>query len=647
MKFLRWLLPVLSSVVLAQNVTIPNLPAAGAIVGTETIPLYQSGSCSATSGTCNTTPAALFTYMAAHGLAPASPSNSVQFNNAGVFGGTSNMTWDNTNGVLQLTGPFGGVLGSVTGQSLTLNGGNAITDTTPAVIVLQPGDGANGGGLIATSGNAVGTGAGAPIQFNAGNGVGTNEGGGPVTFGAGNSTGTATSGIVSFSTHGVNRLTFLENGVWNVNGLAGSAGNVLSSNGPGSVPTWGPLGIAAMPALTGDCTTTAGTVATTCTKTSGVAFGPAATIATDTGTGPVVLQTSPTLVTPALGTPSAINLANATNLPAAALPAFTGDVTTTAGTTTTTIAANAVTNAKAAQMVTSTIKCSNTGSTANPQDCNPLPVANMIGAVLSVDVAATANITLSGIQTLDGQSGFAGEVVAVMAESSSVNDGFYIMSAGAWPRAGNFKSGDIINQFCNLSVFIEKGTAEGGLHWRLVTSSANITVGITGQSWVRAPYANASTTVRGVATVTSTSTSPNASMVASPTSVGGATFDCVFFQDANGSVGDGNALSNFGPCAITDAGGHLLTTNASGSAPSSSVGTISTDSTDNRGRVTAITATTSITITFRSNFPYTPACGGSTSSAGLGAVVGVTAVSPSAVTFGMASLTGSFNFWCW
>ena len=47
-------------------------------------------------------------------------------------------------------------------------------------------------------------------------------------------------------------------------------------------------------------------------------------LASSTGSGAVVLATSPTLVTPALGTPSAINLSNATALPKAALP--TGSV---------------------------------------------------------------------------------------------------------------------------------------------------------------------------------------------------------------------------------------------------------------------------------------------------------------------------------
>jgi hypothetical protein len=45
-----------------------------------------------------------------------------------------------------------------------------------------------------------------------------------------------------------------------------------------------------------------------------------------------------TFVAPALGTPASVNLANATNLPAGALPAFTGDVTTSAGASVNTLA---------------------------------------------------------------------------------------------------------------------------------------------------------------------------------------------------------------------------------------------------------------------------------------------------------------------
>lgn len=53
---------------------------------------------------------------------------------------------------------------------------------------------------------------------------------------------------------------------------------------------------------------------------------------------------------------------------ASQMPALTGDVTTSAGALATTIAANAVTNAKAAQMAAYTLKGNATGSTANASD---------------------------------------------------------------------------------------------------------------------------------------------------------------------------------------------------------------------------------------------------------------------------------------
>jgi hypothetical protein len=55
-----------------------------------------------------------------------------------------------------------------------------------------------------------------------------------------------------------------------------------------------------------------------------------------TGSGDAVQATSPSLVTPALGTPTSINLTNATSLPCAAMPALTGSVTTSAGSCATT-----------------------------------------------------------------------------------------------------------------------------------------------------------------------------------------------------------------------------------------------------------------------------------------------------------------------
>ena len=58
--------------------------------------------------------------------------------------------------------------------------------------------------------------------------------------------------------------------------------------------------------------------------------------ATENGTGNLVGTTNASLVTPNLGTPSALVLTNATSLPCGALPALTGDTTSSAGSCATT-----------------------------------------------------------------------------------------------------------------------------------------------------------------------------------------------------------------------------------------------------------------------------------------------------------------------
>lgn len=68
-----------------------------------------------------------------------------------------------------------------------------------------------------------------------------------------------------------------------INGGSGGGGSPTGAAGGGLAgtypdPTVASVPATAMPALTGDCTTSAGAVATTCTKTNGTAFGGYATI---------------------------------------------------------------------------------------------------------------------------------------------------------------------------------------------------------------------------------------------------------------------------------------------------------------------------------------------------------------------------------
>jgi hypothetical protein len=65
--------------------------------------------------------------------------------------------------------------------------------------------------------------------------------------------------------------------------INGSTPAAVATSGSASDLSAGTLAAARMPALTGDCTTSAGAVATTCTKTNGTAFGATATLGVGQG----------------------------------------------------------------------------------------------------------------------------------------------------------------------------------------------------------------------------------------------------------------------------------------------------------------------------------------------------------------------------
>jgi len=74
----------------------------------------------------------------------------------------------------------------------------------------------------------------------------------------------------------------------------------------------------------------------------------------------------------------------------------------------------------------------------------------------SVVVATTANITLSGTQTIDGIAVTAGQRVLVKDQSTASQNGIYVVAAGAWSRSTDADTADELNSGCFF--FVEKGT---------------------------------------------------------------------------------------------------------------------------------------------------------------------------------------------
>jgi hypothetical protein len=99
-----------------------------------------------------------------------------------------------------------------------------------------------------------------------------------------------------------------------------------------------------------------------------------------------------------------------------------------------------------------------------------------IDAKPSVRAATTANITLSGTQTIDGVSLIAGDRVLVKDQSTASANGVYVVAAGAWSRATDADANSEITP--GAFWYVEEGTTNQKTQWRLENTGA-IVVGTT------------------------------------------------------------------------------------------------------------------------------------------------------------------------
>ena len=92
----------------------------------------------------------------------------------------------------------------------------------------------------------------------------------------------------------------------------------------------------------------------------------------------------------------------------------------------------------------------------------------------SVRVATTANITLSGTQTIDAISVSAGNRVLVKNQSTASENGIYVVSASGWSRSDDMNAG---TEFPGAAVFVREGTVNGDLGY--VCTNDSVTLGST------------------------------------------------------------------------------------------------------------------------------------------------------------------------
>jgi hypothetical protein len=95
-----------------------------------------------------------------------------------------------------------------------------------------------------------------------------------------------------------------------------------------------------------------------------------------------------------------------------------------------------------------------------------------------VNAATTANITLSGLQTIDTVSLVAGNTVLVKNQSTAANNGIYVVASGAWTRS---PGADTWDEYVGAIVFVLSG-GQASSAW-YSTAQPGGTLGVTAINW--------------------------------------------------------------------------------------------------------------------------------------------------------------------
>ena len=156
-------------------------------------------------------------------------------------------------------------------------------------------------------------------------------------------------------------------------------------------------------------------------------------------------------------------------------------------------------------------------------------VAQGLGPKAACAVGTTANITLSGLQTIDGYTTLAGDRVLVKNQSSSQFNGIYIASASAWTRAVDM---DVWSEVPGAyTVLLNGGQVDTG--W-VCTATQSGTINVTAMPWVQ--FANANTYYAGTGLTLASNTFSITNTGVSAATYGSASIVPVIAVNAQGQI---------------------------------------------------------------------------------------------------------------
>jgi hypothetical protein len=503
------------------NVTITELPAAGAITGTESVPIVQNGvTVQTTTAALAGSPVQTQTFLTKN-QEPTLNNSRALSNGTGVglvdAGAQSTLTITLNAASGSLEAASNGMIAktasnavaartmssTTTGLSVTDGDGVAGNPTFALTGVALAVAGATGTGALAlTSSTTVSTrtilGTSSQIDVTDGNfanspviaisadPVLSGNGGLVVPVGTTGQRGSSTNGNFRYNS---TTATF--------EGYANNAwGAVTTGTGVTSVAqsfTGGLISVAGSPI------TSAGTLALTVAGTSGgVPYFSSGTTWASSGalTANAIVLGGGAGAAPAplasLGTTTTVLHGNAAGAPTFGAVSLTADVSGTlpianggTGATTSAGAAFAIkganTDLTSVALTTGTVSTTPSGSTDIANKSYVDTVAQGLDTKASCIAATTVNITLSAPQTIDGIALIAGDRCLVKNQSTAADNGIYLVAAGSWTRALDM---DTWAEVPGAYVFIQTGTTLADTGW-VCTSNAGGTIGVTAITWAQ------------------------------------------------------------------------------------------------------------------------------------------------------------------